>query len=299
MVYRGSNATPVEGFLEVHRLFERAGLPVARLVAERPDEGLFLMEDLGDTTLETAAAELAPSELERLYEQAIELLGHIQALRPPQDAPRPRCFDLCFDEPKLRFEMDFFFEHMARDFLGLDPEDDLARAARRELYGLCRWLGSSHPVLAHRDYHCRNLMVQHGRLRLVDYQDARMGRRAYDLASLLFDSYLDLGEPLRARLLGLYERLAPAGLPARWRDELLPMAVQRSIKALGSFGFLMGKKSKSHFALAVDTTLRHLARNLPAAGLPAAAGFVLGPLAEACRQRGLASSGRSVRGGAP
>jgi N-acetylmuramate 1-kinase len=289
MVYRGQNATSVEGFLEVHRLFEAAGLPVARLEAEAPEAGLFLLEDLGDVTLEAAVPELQPEEVEHLYEAAIGLVVRIQAMRPPPGGERPRCFELAFDQAKLEQEMDFFFRHMAGDFLGLDLESPAAAAARSELHALCRDLGSSFPVLAHRDYHCRNLMVHEGRLRLIDYQDARMGRRSYDLVSLLYDSYIDLPDVLRERMLALYEREAAAPPPPQWRGELMPMAVQRSVKALGSFGYFLGKKGKAHFADSVARTLGLLAQNLPAAGLPAVESFVLGPLAEACQQRGLAA----------
>ena len=96
-------------------------------------------------------------------------------------------------------------------------EAERARRIRRWIRKGEARLVSRHPVLAHRDYHCRNLMVRDGRLRLIDYQDARMGRHSYDLASLLFDSYLELGEPLRARLLEHYQRRMP-DLPADWRD---------------------------------------------------------------------------------
>jgi N-acetylmuramate 1-kinase len=302
MVYRGQNATPVEGFLEVHRLLESAELPVARIEAASPGAGLFLLEDLGDLTLEAVAAGLAPERLESLYEDAVELLVRIQAVSPTGGGPRARCFELAFDEPKLLFEMDFFYQHLVADFLGLDPAAPEASAARTELAGLCRSLARRHPVLAHRDYHSRNLMVQAGRLRLIDYQDARLGRHSYDLASLLYDSYLDVGEAERERLVDHYERLAgkrlPEPLPADWRDELVPTAVQRNLKALGSFGFLMGKKRKMHFATAVGRTLRHLASNLPSAGLPATAAFVLGPLAERCRELGLAPE-TLPRGAAP
>ena len=56
-------------------------------------------------------------------------------------------------------------------------------------------------VLAHRDYHSRNVMVigsakspGHRNLRVLDFQDARMGNVFYDLASLLRDSYVTLPE---------------------------------------------------------------------------------------------------------
>jgi aminoglycoside/choline kinase family phosphotransferase len=49
-------------------------------------------------------------------------------------------------------------------------------------------------VLCHRDYHSRNLMWRDGRLRIIDFQDARLGPDTYDMASLLRDSHVDVSE---------------------------------------------------------------------------------------------------------
>lgn len=57
-----------------------------------------------------------------------------------------------------------------------------------ELNDVAATLAARPRVLCHRDYHTANLMVDHSeRIRVVDYQDARMGASAYDLVSLLLD----------------------------------------------------------------------------------------------------------------
>ena len=68
----------------------------------------------------------------------------------------------------------------------------------------------------HRDYQSRNLMVvDDGTLRLVwiDFQDALLGPRVYDLVALLNDSYQEFDRPfVEARLA---EYAEAAGLPAK------------------------------------------------------------------------------------
>ena len=99
-------------------------------------------------------------------------------------------------------------------------------------------------MLCHRDYHSRNLMLCAGELYIIDFQDARMGPDTYDLASLLRDSYVDLPEEDSRELIDHFIALKREGSPetatAEWehafRDRFEMMALQRNLKALGTFG---------------------------------------------------------------
>jgi aminoglycoside/choline kinase family phosphotransferase len=78
--------------------------------------------------------------------------------------------------------------------------------------------------------------------RLLDYQGARIGPPAYDVASILWDTYYRLDADLREQLLRHYiTRMAGR---AQWfneqvfRESLLPCRLQRHMQALGAYGFL-------------------------------------------------------------
>src|SRR6185295_6505679 len=94
-------------------------------------------------------------------------------------------------------------------------------------------------VLCHRDYHSRNLMVRGRELYIIDFQDARQGPDTYDLVSLLRDSYVDLADgvvnDLIAYFLAITQR--PPGPAGEFRRRFDLMALQRNLKALGTFGF--------------------------------------------------------------
>jgi len=78
-------------------------------------------------------------------------------------------------------------------------------------------------------------------VRIVDYQDARMGPASYDLVSLLLDrrtTLPSLAEVRNQRLMFLEERRLN-GLPALDPDdfarEFRLMTIQRGLKAIGTF----------------------------------------------------------------
>jgi hypothetical protein len=84
----------------------------------------------------------------------------------------------------------------------------------------------------------------------------RLGPAAYDLASLLYDPYVDLSDDDRKSLASAYAAASGEALP-----ELHLAAVQRLVQALGAFGRL-ASVGKPEFA---RHTLRALGNLLSAA----------------------------------
>ena len=246
------------------RIFERAALPVAHVLDVLPEAGALVLEDLGDTTLETALERAESSRgLSRpaLYRAAIDIAGGIatrgsDALRQSDRASGP-----ALDAERFEFEMRFFLEHFIEGFLG---RKDAVEPLRELLMRLADEVASHPRVMCHRDFHSRNLMVRgDGTIAMVDIQDARWGPDTYDVASLLRDAYVALDEREVTEFLDLYGVLVGidlAALRARFRT----VAAQRMIKALGTFGYQVGRLGRERYRPAIPLTLERLSRLLPA-----------------------------------
>src|SRR5262249_37939035 len=132
-------------------------------------------------------------------------------------------------------------------------------ALEREWHTVAAELAAEPRVLCHRDYHSRNLMVRDGRLYVIDFQDARMGPDTYDLVSLLRDSYVDITEQEVAELieyfLELRDRARADGDAFRRRFDL--MALQRNLKALGTFGFQTMSRQNPVYVQYIPRTLEY------------------------------------------
>lgn len=221
------------------------------LQSDDPDRCL-LVEDLGDTTLE-ARLVLHPEE-ERAWAQKAGWLLATLAGPLTLGAPGHAFFmQRCFDTPKFVFEWEYCRVNFFQDFLSKDPPRWLDRMME-EIHAS---LETRARFFTHRDFHVRNLMVHGDRLVAIDFQDARRGAATYDLASLRFDGYWDwsreagqaLTEPLQQELGWSQEAL---------QEELTLSAIQRNLKALGTFGHQLVHRHKAHFAPAIPRTLRHL-----------------------------------------
>jgi len=178
---------------------------------------------------------------------------------------RPYCpaYSLQFDVEKLMWEMDFMIKHYIKGFLNQELKPDVETEIRATLTGLCQTLAEEEKVFVHRDYHSRNLMVRRENLMLIDFQDARMGPRQYDLVSLLKDSYIVLEEETRNELLSYYlHRIEQEGGRKIPRSAFLKifdwMSVQRNLKAIGTFASQYMEHKNERYLEYIDPTLRYI-----------------------------------------
>lgn len=261
-------------FLNVHRYLRRAGVPVPEIYLADPRSRLLFLEDAGDTMLE-GAVRAAQSEEEYLplYERCVEILVRIQSdgTRALDGSALPA--RLAFDVKKFAEEIDFFFEHAVREYGEIALSESEERAIEDLFLPFLEMLASLPRVLVHRDYHSRNVMVvgsdpsRASGLRILDFQDARMGNVHYDLCSLFRDSYVRLPEKAVEHLVYVYRHAAPPGLrtAAGSGDEfayrLDVSALQRNVKAIGTFGNQARNRGKTFYLRFIPPTVAHLSRN--------------------------------------
>jgi aminoglycoside/choline kinase family phosphotransferase len=249
-------------FLGVRALLADFGLPVPRIVDHDGPRGIVIQADLGDATLQEALHDASPREREALYREAIDELRLLQkeSQKGPHRAP---CFQIAFDIEKLSWELHYFQKHFLEGLLGRDLSVEDRSTLSEGFHRLSEEIASWPRVLCHRDFHSRNLMRHEERLYWIDFQDARMGPATYDLASLLRDSYVDLGEDFVAdRLEEFRQQASPGDAREVFLRRFELTSVQRNLKALGTFGYMATVRGNEVYLPYVPATLAHVRRNL-------------------------------------
>src|SRR4030095_11901468 len=132
-------------------------------------------------------------------------------------SPRYLPYGIRFDVDKLTWALQFFRKHFLEGYRGATLTDAALVQLSREFASIAEELASEPPVLCHRDYHSRNLMLHEGSLYIIDFQDARMAPDTYYLVSLLRDSYVDFGEQQVQALIAFF--LAKRGASAAEDDD--------------------------------------------------------------------------------
>jgi aminoglycoside/choline kinase family phosphotransferase len=257
-------------FLRVADLLTAMPLPVPAVLDRAGDLGLLMLEDLGDVTLQAHVGAAPAAEHKRLYRHAVSLIEVLQRRGRDLASPDYPPYSIAFDVDKLLWELEFFTKHYLEGYRGAVIAAPARAALLEEWHRLAEELAGEPRVLCHRDYHSRNLMLHRGELYIIDFQDARLGPDTYDLVSLLRDSYVDLTEPVVEDLIAYFIALkrppAPPDDGGAWerdfRRRFDVMALQRNLKALGTFGYQTLTRRNPVYIQYIPRTIQYVKKNL-------------------------------------
>ncbi len=266
VVYPESDATEgLDRFERTQQWFRAAGVRVPKLWGR--GARVLAMEDGGDQMLDGAPSR----DVSRLYRQAMSFVTKMQAHGARTGSPNP---GWALDGERFTFELDFMERHAVRAWLGVEGGAEQRRAFYDELSAR---LDKLPRALCHRDFHSRNLMVHRDRLFVVDFQDVMEGPLYYDAASLLLDNYVDVSAAVMSSSLATVQSSSgvahtvdtslrvpesPRGLTAGNRQAFALTALQRSLKALGTFGYQVTAGGNPGYARYADRTWGHARRLL-------------------------------------
>ncbi|MGA8142805.1 MAG: RNase adapter RapZ [Candidatus Acidiferrales bacterium] len=250
-------------FLEFSKHFRRHGLPVPEIYAEDLNEGAYLEEDLGDTTLfeflsaNRAGESISPQVIE-VYREVVEVLPRFQ-IEAGRDLDYRVCYPRAvFDAQSVAWDLNYFKYYFLRlagiSFNEQSLEDDFGRLTTF-------LLSADLDYFLYRDFQSRNIMLRDGRPYFLDYQGGRKGALQYDIASLLYDAKADLPPELRQQLLDLYiNRLGDFIRVERtaFMHHYYAYVYVRVMQALGAYGFRGFYERKPHFLQSVPYALKNL-----------------------------------------
>lgn len=258
----GEDADP-HPFLAVTEWLRGLGLSAPEILAAAPEDGLILLEDLGDDLYARLLAREPDREIP-LYEAAVDLLAMLHAAPLPLATTcwRPAPYDGTILLREARLVVDWYLPAA----LGRPVASETASAFDSILLSLLPLAGGMRPVAVLRDYHAENLIwlparAGHARIGLLDYQDLLIGHPAYDLVSLLEDARRDTSDALRAAMVRRYLR-ATGAEPEAFGAASALLAAQRNLKILGIFTRLCRRDGKPAYLAHMPRVWAHLERDL-------------------------------------
>jgi aminoglycoside/choline kinase family phosphotransferase len=263
-------------FIGFSRHFRAAGLPVPEIYADDCDAGVYLEEDLGDTTLfellqkERGAAPEVPAAVAAIYEKSVRLLARMQIQAGPGLDYRLCYPHSAFDRRSMSWDLNYFKYY----FLKLAHVPFHEQKLENDFDTLCSFLlQAPADYFLYRDFQSRNIMVRDGQPWFIDYQGGRRGALPYDLASLLLDAKANLPFDFRDQLKAQYLEAASALTRidrTRFEEFYRGFSLIRILQAMGAYGYRGFYERKTHFLQSVPYAIRNLERLLQDGGLPVA-----------------------------
>jgi len=264
-------------FISFTEHFRGEGLPVPEIFAIDPAKEIYLLTDLGDTTLyqfltEKRAAATSdqvnflkndpgmqiPAEVSDIYKKAISWLPLFQV-----KAGKTLDYSVCypraaFDRQSMMWDLNYFKYYFLK--LAKIPFDE--QALENDFTRLCDLLlKSESDFFLFRDFQSRNIMVLNNEPWFIDYQGGRRGALQYDIASLLTDGKANIPMEDRKEMLRFYLSKLEEVYPIDHEKFLKTydgFALIRILQALGAYGFRGYYENKPHFLQSIPYAVRNL-----------------------------------------
>lgn len=251
-------------FLRAAKWLDANGMRAPRILAEDAPRGLVLIEDFGLARMRDYLDQWAEDERD-VYRAAVDALVDLHKLPPGPFLD----YGMTEYQREAKLLVDWYCP--AQNLYVDGP--GYAEAWEKALKPLMPRQRPGVTVL--RDYHAENIMLL-GELHkqgLLDFQDALIGHRAYDLVSLLQDARRDVSPDLEAEMFDHY--LTRSGEPV---DEFLAdyarLGAQRNAKIVGIFVRLWKRDGKPRYLDLIPRVWALLERDLMHPALePVAAWF--------------------------
>lgn len=252
--------------IEYTKFFLKHNIPVPQLIEATPDNMSALFEDLGDISLYSwLKCKREDEAIEEMYRKVLDIAIQIHARATANVSECPMLQGRLFDYEHYRWETSYFIERFVKGVRNIKPKN--LSALQDEFHKIASKADSHPKTIIHRDFQSQNIMIHKESPRLIDFQGARIGLPAYDIASILWDPYYRLEDDMRARLLGYYldkmknanssaAAFAKADMPTH--PALILCRLQRHMQALGAYGFLSSVIGKKYFLKHIPEGLRLL-----------------------------------------
>lgn len=270
----------------IGKFLKQKGFPVAEIINVSKEQKLIIFEDLGDLTLYSwLQCKRNIKEILNVYKKIIEHVANLhwkisfEASELKANLPE-------FDYTYFIWESEYFLKECVEGVFKLNLStigDTYLADLQQELHLIAEKLSKAKKVILHRDLQSQNIMLKslnscHSEAQsaeksslnyevyFVDYQSARCGPAAYDIASLLWDPYVELNDKIRQELVNYYIERAFNSLanlpPLAFLEELSLCRIQRHMQALGAYGFLSLKRGKRNFLKFIPQAIKLLMEDI-------------------------------------
>ncbi|MEM7688375.1 MAG: phosphotransferase [Pseudomonadota bacterium] len=265
-------------FIVVAQWLSANGMRAPDILAQNPREGWLLLEDFGDDRMRDWL-DLHPDHERAAYKAAIDALVDLH--RHPAGPFSPYDMAAYLREAMLLPEWYAPAQRLAVDIEGYEA------AWRDALTPLLARQGEGVTVL--RDYHAENIMLLNGSpdapQGLIDFQDALVGHRAYDLVSLLQDARRDVDQDFAAEMLAYYQAQS-GGADEDFEADYAILGAQRNAKIAGIFVRLAKRDGKLKYLGLIPRVWRLLEQDLKHPALAPVAAWFDANIPQALRESG-------------
>lgn len=250
-------------YLTLH--FEACGLNVPQIVAIDADNGCYLQEDLGTTSLFDYISGLRCTGIinvrERLMlDRTLKQLAAVQFLGN-EELDYQFCYPVAeFDRTSIMWDLNYFKYCFLRNS-GVEVNEPALEADFHRLADALLDRDGMPYGFMYRDFQSRNVMVHNDEPYFIDYQGGRYGPVAYDIASFLWQARANFPDHIRAKRLEYYLKCASKYIEIdrlKFLAKLQLFVFFRMLQVLGAYGLRGIVERKAHFLNSIPGAIKNI-----------------------------------------
>ena len=190
------------------------------------------------------------------FKKIINLLNKIQLIkdRKIKNFKNKNYIIPKYNKKILAKEANLFCDWYVKKNLSKKNKNKFSREFKKIIKEITSNLRLKNNFFVHRDFHVSNLMFINKQIGLIDSQDALIGNRAYDLASLIDDVRLKTSKSLKKKIFNFYVRKQKKLDLHKFKNDFEILSILRNLKILGIFTRLAVRDGKMNYLKMIPYT---------------------------------------------
>ena len=219
-----------------------------KLYQENYNKNFIEIEDFGNDTIFKILNKKKKNKL-YYFKKIIHTLHKIQKIKNKsiKDFKNKKFVISKYNKNILIKEANLFCEWYLKKKLSNNVRNNFIKRFNKIIKNLSENLKLKNNVFVHRDFHVSNLMLVKNKIGVIDSQDALLGNRAYDLASLIDDVRYKTSKSLKDKIYKLYIKNQKKLDKKKFKNDFEILSVLRNLKIIGIFTRLAIRDRKKKY----------------------------------------------------
>ena len=240
----------------INKILNNQKILAPRLYSENYSENYIEIQDFGNQTIFDVLKKKKKKDIFILFKKIIKLLHQIQSIKVKKIKNfKNKDYKIPFYHKKILMkEANLFCDwYLKKSYLNISKEK-FSKDFKKIIKKLLSNLTLKNNVFVHRDFHVSNLMLVNNRIGVIDSQDALIGNKAYDLASLIDDVRFKTSKSLKRKIFDFYLKKQSKLQISKFKNDFEIISVLRNLKIIGIFTRLALRDRKKKYLKLIPYT---------------------------------------------
>ena len=232
----------------INKILLKNKILAPKLLGQNYKNNYIEVEDFGDDVL-NKLLKLKKTNKILTFKKILKILIKLQSIKDKHiiNFENQKYIVMEYDNKTLSNEANLFCEWYTPEKLNSFKNINFKKKYQKEIKKLISKLNFKNDTFVHRDFHVSNLINFKNNIALIDSQDALIGNKAYDLASLIDDVRIKTSNKLKNQILNDYLKTLKKNEIKKFINDFETLSVLRNLKIIGIFTRLAVRDNKKKY----------------------------------------------------